>query len=314
MQSQKILPLIKGAIKYVPGVNQFKNLKTGGTIESRYCYTVWMRHLINWCTIKPNLPKTLAELGPGDSLGIGLAALLSGCECIYALDIVKYWDSERNLMIFNELIELFKLRANIPDNKEYPEVFPEINNYAFPSDKILRLQFDNALSKERLELIRNEIINIDNPNNKFIKCKIPWYEPNAIEKDAVDFIYSQAVLEYVENLEITYEAMKNWLKPGGLMSHTIDFKSYDTPKAWNGYWTFNDLEWKIVTRGKPFSINRRPFSYHIDLHTKYGFKVLKTNAMKMENGISGKQIANRFKDLTDEDLTTSALYILSEKL
>ena len=49
-----------------------------------------------------------------------------------------------------------------------------------------------------------------------------------VKSGSVDMILSQAVMEHVEHLEQTYEAMRHWLKPGGLASHAIDFKSHGT--------------------------------------------------------------------------------------
>lgn len=313
MRIYKSLPLIKGAIKHIPGIKLIKRPRTGGTIESRYCYTVWMRHLYNWNTVRSILPKNIAELGPGDSLGIGLSALLSGCESIYAFDIIKYWNIERNLRIFNELVELFKQKKNIPDNMEYPRVKPEIDNYYFPQHLITESILESALSKERLDLIRNEIINIDNATNKFIKYQIPWFDSSCLEKESVDFIYSQAVLEHVEDLETTYSSMKTWLKPSGLMSHTIDLKSHNITQTWNGHWSFTDWEWKVVKGGRDFLINRQPCSHHLNLHSKYGFKILKKSVVIMDNNLQKKKIAKKFKELSEEDLTVSGLYVLSQK-
>ena len=79
-----------------------------------------MRHLKNWNILNDKVPETVAELGPGFSLGIGLAALLSGSKRLYTLDVVKHWDNEKNLVIFEELIEFFKNKTSIPNNNEYP--------------------------------------------------------------------------------------------------------------------------------------------------------------------------------------------------
>ena len=49
------------------------------------------------------------------SLGIGLAALLSGVERYIALDVIQYASDAQNLRIFEGLIALFKDRAPIPD-------------------------------------------------------------------------------------------------------------------------------------------------------------------------------------------------------
>jgi hypothetical protein len=193
MNKEKLMPLAKGLIKHLPGVKKLLPNKTGGTIESRYCYSVWMRHLKNWNTFNAEVPEIVAELGPGDSLGIGFAALLSGSKQLYALDVIKYWDNKRNLKIFNEIVELFKNKTNIPDNNEYPKVRPKLGDYNFPTKILSDNLLKETLEKNRLDIIRNEIININDPNNSFIKYYIPWNKTKIIRKESVDFIYSQAV-------------------------------------------------------------------------------------------------------------------------
>ena len=50
-----------------------------GHTTGAYCYSVWLRHLTIITKAVPNFaPKVVVELGPGDSLGLGCAALLSG--------------------------------------------------------------------------------------------------------------------------------------------------------------------------------------------------------------------------------------------
>lgn len=313
MNFEKILPIVKGMVKHIPGVKSFMRPKTGGTNESRYCYSVWMRHLKNWNAVNKNLPVIVAELGPGDSLGIGLAALLSGSKQVYALDVVKYWDNLRNLKIFNELVELFQSKSPVPGNDEYPEVRPELENKAFPSEILTDNILSESLSKDRLDLIRREIMNIDNPDNTFLLYKIPWYDSKVIQQESVDFIYSQAVLEHVEDLENTYKAMRKWLKPSGLMSHTIDFRSHGTTKSWNGHWTYSRLEWLLVKGGKSFKINRQPLSRHIHLHASNGFEIISQSLSKKENKLNKVALASEFTALSEEDITTSGVYILSKK-
>lgn len=313
MYREKIKPILKGIIKHIPGVKSFLSNRTGGTIESRYCYSVWMRHLIHWDIFNDGIPENVLELGPGDSLGIGLASLLSGSKHLYALDVVKYWDNKRNLEIFEELIELFKSKTDIPDNVEYPMLKSSIENCNFPSGILSDKLLNETLAENRLNAIRKEIMDIDNPENSFIKYYIPWNESDIIYADTIDFIYSETVLQHVEDLDNTYRAMKKWLKPLGLMSHTIDFKSMNTIESWNGHWTFSDFEWKIVKGGKLFLINREPISKHIELHSKYGFKILINAPIKMENKLNRNQFSSKYQNLSEEDITTSVTYILSKK-
>ena len=60
----------------------------------------------------------VAELGPGDSLGIGFSALISGADKYFAFDVVEHANASRNFEIFDELVSLFKNKEDIPDDKE----------------------------------------------------------------------------------------------------------------------------------------------------------------------------------------------------
>ena len=121
-----------GLGSYLPGIFNliYRRIGTGGTNSSRYCYSVWLRHLV--LAHKQGLPchpEVVAELGPGDSIGIGLAALLSGVSKYYAMDLVRFVNYERNLVILEELVELFKQRVNIPDNSEFTYLKPDLDSY-----------------------------------------------------------------------------------------------------------------------------------------------------------------------------------------
>ncbi len=311
MYNIKIIPIVKGLVKHVPGVKSLMQKRTGGSIDSRYCYSVWMRHLIKWSSVYSEIPETVAELGPGDSLGTAFAALLSGSKQVVALDIFKYWDNKKNLRIFEELVIMFKNKLPIPNDLEFSRVKPILNDYSFPSKIISDNILTKSLSEKRLDRIRKEIMDIDNPNNIFIKYKIPWYDSNVIKESYVDFMYSQAVLEYVEDLDNTYYAMKKWIKPSGLMSNTIDFKSDGITKYWNGHWTFSKFQWKIVKGGKLVVINRAPLSKHLKLNNKYDFEVVQIEVSSMKNELNNKLFSKEFKHLSKKDRTTSGAYILS---
>src|SRR6185295_10726374 len=81
----RIRPLLFGLASRVPGVTTLFRRGAGGIPSPRYCYSVWLRHLVaaHQAGIT-SLPKSVGELGPGDSLGTGFAALLSGAERYYA--------------------------------------------------------------------------------------------------------------------------------------------------------------------------------------------------------------------------------------
>ena len=77
--------IIKGLITYIPNTKLFYSKSTGGTNNARYCYEVWIKHIsiAHYNGLK-RIPNVIAELGPGDSLGIGLASLICGANKYYA--------------------------------------------------------------------------------------------------------------------------------------------------------------------------------------------------------------------------------------
>ncbi len=316
MNDGKFKTVAKGLIKLIPYVENVIPSKrvTGGTDESRYCYSVWLRHLHFWNNHREGVPSSIAELGPGDSLGTGLAALLSGSNYVFALDVIKFWDSERNLKIFNELVELFKKREDIPDQVEFSKVVPTLKNWKFPAHVLTDSLLKESLAEDRLNAIRKELKDIDNPDNKFIKYKIPWNHKDVIAHNELDFVFGQGTLQHIDDLDNCFHTMNLWMKPNGLMAHTVELKSLGLTNSWNGHWTYPDWQWKIIRGNKPFLINRQPFSTYVKMHDKHGFKLLEEQPIKSENTLTRSQLNSKFKNLSEDDLTTSLAYMIAVKL
>ena len=70
-------------------------------------------------------------------------------------------------------------------------------------------------------------------------------------------MFSQSVLEHIDDLEGAYATLHKWLKPGGYMSHLIDFYSHGLTKEWNGHWALSDLTWGALKGRRPYLINRQ---------------------------------------------------------
>lgn len=306
--------MAKGLLKRVPGTSLFVRRKTGGTDESRYCYSVWMRHLSFYNQFCNDIPKQVAELGPGDSVGTGLAALLSGAECITALDVVQCGNTQRNLKTFDELVVLFEQRTDIPGDVEYPKVRPTLREYVFPGHLLADSALRRSMAPGRLRQIRHEIQHIDNPENQFIRSCVPWNNAAVIQKGSLDFVFSQAVLEHVRDLQNTYFTMWQWLRDGGVMSHTIDYQSHAITKSWNGHWTLSDWQWQVATGKNSLSyINREPHSTHVSLVQKNGFEVVAEIVSRSGNSFHRSDLAQRFSVLDESDLITSGSYMLAKK-
>ena len=309
----KIKQLCYGLSSFIPGVYESFSKKTGGSNNARYCYSVWLRHLIIAYENKLyNYPEIIAELGPGASLGVGFAGLLSGANRYYALDAVKHSNIENNLLVFDELIKLFQNRENIPGEEEFPLVKPYLDSYDFPKHILTDELLNITLEKSRIEKIRESIKNINN-DDSLIKYIVPWYDPGIIIENTIDMIYSQAVLEYIDDLANAYNAMRLWLIPGGFFSHQIDFKCHGTHKLWNGHWTISNFIWKLIKGKRPFYLNREPHSTHTKHIENQEFKIIVDNKVVLDSEISGSDLTKKFRYLTDDDLITSGTLIQAAK-
>jgi SAM-dependent methyltransferase len=257
-------------------------------------------------------PVTVAELGPGDSPGVGMAALLSGSERYWALDVVSYSNPERNVQVFDALLDLFTRRASIPDESDLAEVQPALDTYAFPGHVLTEERLRAALAPERVARLREAVRALGTqPTNGStpIEYMVSWQDATRVRPGSVDVILSQAVLEHVDDVPGTYEAMRAWLRPGGYMSHQVDFRCHGTSSDWNGHWTVSDLNWSIAKGRREYFLNREPCSRHLRLMSDLGFTVVREDRQRDQGGIGRASLAPRFRHLTDDDLRTCGVFV-----
>jgi hypothetical protein len=139
LQAWKIPHMLKGALTWVPPLNAWRRHRaaTGGSDSARYCYSVWLRHLRSLAPYGFRVKGAhVGELGPGDSIGIGLAALLSGAANYVSLDVMPFSAKANLEEIFDDLVKLYLNGQPIPQEDEFPAVRPTLNSYEFPSDLV----------------------------------------------------------------------------------------------------------------------------------------------------------------------------------
>lgn len=323
--------IARGLLSYIPGIchvpflpshqRQFRGINThGGSDTARYCYSVWLRHLSKLYEAGVSTtPKVVAEIGPGDSLGAGMAALLSGSDTYYVFDILTRGLGDRNLAIFDELVELFKRKVHIPDNNEFPKIKPLLESYDFPDHILTEERMIRALNPERIKAIRDALSGIaispvSKTNDICIRLVVPWNGETVIEPGTVDLVFSQAVMEHIDDLPSAFYAIHSWLKKGGVSSYQVDLKCHNTADEWNGHWRYSDFIWRIIRGASVYLINRVPCSGHIKLHNENNLKILIDIKVNKSSTIEQVELARKFSYLTDTDLQTSGVYLLSVKL
>lgn len=316
MKFRNYLQLIYGISTFIPGFykirSKFKG--SGGTYSSRYCYAVWFRHLISIYN-KTNIRKfdTIAEIGPGDSIGVGLLALILGVKKYYAFDVVKFANIKKNLKIFYELVDLLRQRENIPDQKEFPKVNPFLMNYDLPYHIYTNEFIEKCLSKERIQKIEYSIKNQNKNDSQIFYYNDKDIYNNKVNKNSIDLIFSQATMEHIDDISNQYRSMNNLLKPEGLISNSIDFRSHGYAPSWDKHWEFSDLYWKLLRGKRPYLINRLPLSEHLKLMEMYNFKIIDNQIIKAQSNINNRHSNKNFINFKEYDFTASVSYILGKK-
>jgi len=292
---------------------QWLNRSDGRTHAARYCYSVFLRHLVHLHDAGADTnPRTIAEIGPGASIGTGLAGLIAGAERYHGFDIKAYGSSPQNLAVFDDLVALFKSRAAIPGTDEFTNIKPALKTTDFPRHILTDARLSSALADDRLARLRAALTSDDMAGpDAAISYVAPWFDDTRLLPGSVDWIFSQAVMEHVDDLEATYAACRAWLAPGKAMSHQIDFKSHCTASTWNGHWAYSDSTWRMVRGARGYLINRAPHSRHCAAMAAAGFEILEDLRVTRDDGLGRARLARPYRDLDDEDLITAGAFIVA---
>jgi len=311
MQVWKVPHIVKGLLTWVPGVNAWRMVRgsTGGTNSSCYCYAVWLRHLVMLHRYGFRIKGArIGELGPGDSIGTGLAALLSGASRYVGLDAVPYSAKTDHDLILKELVEMYLRKEPIPNACAFPQLRPMLTSYEFPNEILdLIMNFD-----EKVKLIQRELRKAIMKGG-FVNYVAPWNSASNLELTDLDLVFSQAVLQYVDELEQIYSAMFTWLKPGGYASHRIGFSETHLSPYWNGHWAYSDFHWQMVRGRHEGFLNRAPLSTHLNFAKKAGFQIVFVEGDFDDEGLNAKDLSPRYQSLSEEDRRTRGVMLILRK-
>src|ERR1700737_3309034 len=254
-QRWKIPHIVKGMLTWLPFVYawRLRHASTGGTNSPVYCYTHWLRHLVTLRHYGFEIKGAhVCELGPGDSIGFGLAALLSGAGQYVGLDRVQFSGKADPERIFSDLAQMFSSRTPILGYKGFVEPAIDWTDWGFPAGAV-----DFAAFDVRVDRIRGALragVNRD----QLISYKAPWTSADDVAPASVDLVFSQSVMQCVDALEETYRATATWLKAGGYATHSIGFNAAWLSPFWNGHWAYSDWEWRLVRGRRAWLLNRAP--------------------------------------------------------
>ena len=305
----KLPHLVKGTLTWIPILNawRLRSASAAGPESPTYCYAVWLRHLVmlHTCGFQINGAR-VGELGPGNSLGIGLASLLAGAKYYVGLDVMPFSKADL-VQIFTDLVHKYSRKEPIPGDVDLPRVRPKLDSYQFPHHLIKWSDFG-----DRVEQIRGDLA-LGVNRGQLIHYRAPWTSLNDVATSSLDLVYSQSVLEHVDAVEETYRTMFAWLKPGGYGSHNIDFSAHYLSPFWNGHWAYSDREWWLVRGRREFLLNRKPLSTHLECAQKAGFEILLTKRDTTTDGLATGMLSPRFRALDPADAQTRSAFLILRK-
>jgi hypothetical protein len=287
--------------------------------EVRYVYAVWLRHLSLLARHGVRWPlDAVVELGPGRSLGASLAALLSGAQRCYALDVTALAKPAADLEVLDGLLDLFALGERIPGSDEFPRLHPRPPSLEFPTALLPAALRAQAAAPDRVRLLRQSLAGkLPSDAVPLVRYVVPW-DVESVPAGTADLVFSQAVLQELsfepdgDGLRSTFEGMRRWLRPGGIMSHQIDFSSPFGP-AWNEHWTMGDLSWRIVRGRRTCWVNRAPLSTYLALCEEFDFEVLGVERVTSDDGVTRERLASRFRALPAGDYTARSAHLVARR-
>jgi SAM-dependent methyltransferase len=227
--------------------------------------------------------KTLMEYGPGDLPGVAALMVARGARKVYCIDRFPLINlTPKNARVLGDLVE-----------------------------------GSHGVERDRLVAC---LANADDPAAGFAPDRIEYLvRPSGLSglRNAIDLVFSRAVLEHVDDLDATFSDMTAALRPGALAIHQVDLRSH-------GLHMSNPLDflawsprlWQLMysEKGVP---NRWRVDKFRSILMRLPVDVMELQPTKLAsqehvNAIRA-DLAPAFRGLSDEDLSCLGLWLVMRK-
>lgn len=227
--------------------------------------------------------KNVLEYGPGDILGIPLLMYAYGADYVCCVD--KF--------------SLFKKTA------EYENVYKYILDSLNEDQKLRAKDAFIVYGDVRSGFDKNKI-NYIVKKNGFIN-----------EKNLFDFIISRAVLEHVNNLEMTFNDIYESLKKYGLSVHLVDLKSHNLDLEYDlDFLTWHPFLYNIMYNQKGYPNRFRINKYEEEIQKNGFYNPILFPTEKLDEQCIDTirhKFAKPFRDLSSEELSWLGFWMVLSK-
>jgi SAM-dependent methyltransferase len=316
MQRDKVVAVAKGLATYVPFAYRiFGQRQMSDSVTADYGYHVWLKHLVLAnSSAALGVPKSVLELGPGDTRGTGIAALLSGTESYTGVDARPFARmttsvAVRNVTIAGGLAQKFRKKSDVKATG-WPDFRSHLDEAGFPSRLLDDALLTRALEASRVARIMDSVGKFAaGGDDRQISYHAPLRNSSDVAPASIDFIFSHAVLPHIADLETVMAQAYRWLRPGGIMSHQFGQDSCGITAAWDGHRAFSERTWRVIVGARPFLLNRLPASSILKILERTGFQLLKVERNFREPTLSRRDLSPVWRDLPDQELRTAGAMI-----
>jgi hypothetical protein len=311
----KSLALLGGLKSFLPIPIDFTG--TGGTTSWEYCLAVWLRH-VRMCEqigVIPN-PGVVVEVGPGDSLGTGICAVLAGFKQYIAVDVLDHVQWDVSAEHITALEKVFLDRTPLAANEALDRVLPPLLDRSIPE----RWAWETSSGADMLGIRRSAVAIRESVANRgsvgVLSFRSPWSR-TMVEANSVDWVFSQVALQDMAVtvqepvLEKALATFHSWLRKGALMTHQIDLSCPGGP-SWNHHWAWSKFEWKLIRGKRPYYVNGLPLSRYLELMSDLGFDTQVTHILD-KPGLTSTQVAPSHQGLPSQDYSSAAAFVIATK-
>jgi hypothetical protein len=238
-----------------------------------------------------------------------MAAVLAGAAHYDGLDEFNHLKQELQPGIFDQLAELFRNHASIPCDGWNARLFPFVSDYGFPTACFSAGLLEGALHQSRIARLRQDLTSAA---PECIRAQIARGIIHSARFDAkADLVVSESVLEAVDDLDGTNQALRDWTRPGGYAVHLIDYGSHGVCRHWNGHWALSDLTWALLCGKRNYLLNRRTHSQQLEAMRRHGFDIVLDKRLQRVDGLVREDFWGEFCGMSVDDANTHLAFVVS---